>query len=301
MDFRQLMYFIEVAKCKNFTKASEKLHVSQPTLSKMVKNLEDELKVQLIDRSKRQIALTDAGEIVLEDGLKIMDSMEDLSTHLYDLLQLKRGNIKIGIPPLIGVLFFPKIIKGFQALYPDIEIELLERGGNKVMEEVRGGLLDLGVVIMPEDDTPFDCVPFLHDELQLFVHTSHRLADRDKIEMRALQDEAFILFSEDFTLHDRVVGECKKAGFDPNVAYVSSQWDFIGEMIAEQLGISIFPEAIASKVDKRLVTSIPITPSIPWKLVMITKKGKYISKAAQIFMEFIRDAQQHQVDLPIDK
>jgi len=292
MDFRQLTYFIEVAKCNSFTKASEKLHLSQPTLSKMVKGLEEELMVDLIDRSTRQITLTDAGEIVFEEGLKIIESMEDLSTHLYDLMNLKRGKMQIGIPPLIGVLFFPKIIKGFQKLYPDIEINLLERGGNKVMEEVREGLLDLGLVIMPEDDEGFDCVPFLHEKLRLFVHATHRLANRKTVEMHELRDEPFILFSEDFTLHDRVLQECMKAGFDPNVAYVSSQWDFISEMIAEKLGVTIFPEAIARKVDEKIVKSIPIVnPSIPWKLVIITKKGKYISSAAQAFIRFISEVQ----------
>jgi len=289
MDFRQLTYFIEVAQCKSFTKAAEKLHVSQPTLSKMVKNLEDDLDVELIDRSARQIALTDAGEIVLQEGLKIIESMEDLSMHLYDLMHLKRGKIEIGIPPLIGVLFFPRIIKGFQKLYPNIEIDLLERGGNKVMEEVKDGILDLGVVIMPEEDEPFDCIPFLHDELNLFVHADHRLAVRESIKMQELQDEKFILFSEDFTLHDRIIQECRKAGFNPDVAYVSSQWDFISEMIGEQLGIAILPRAIASKVNGELVKSVPIRPSIPWKLVTITKKEKYISRAAQAFIQFIVD------------
>lgn len=292
MDFRQLTYFIEVAKCKSFTKASEKLHLSQPTLSKMVRGLEEDLMVNLIDRSTRQITLTDAGEIVLEKGLKIMESMEDLSTHLYDLMNLKRGKIRIGIPPLIGVLFFPKIIKGFKHLYPDIEMNLLERGGNKVMEEVKDGLLDLGVVIMPEANDDFEYVPFLHEELKLFVHAEHPLANREKVEMYELRDEPFILFSEDFTLHDRVMQECMKAGFNPNVAYVSSQWDFISEMIAEKLGVTIFPEAIARKVDERIVKSIPIVnPPIPWKLVMITKKGKYISSAAQAFIQFISSEQ----------
>ncbi|WLV25362.1 LysR family transcriptional regulator [Aciduricibacillus chroicocephali] len=295
MDFRQLTYFIEVARCQSFTKASEKLHVSQPTLSKMVKNLEDDLAVELIDRSARQITLTDAGEIVLQEGQKIIESMGDLSNHLYDLMHLKRGKIKIGIPPLIDVLFFPRIIKGFKKLYPDIEIDLLERGGNKVMEEVREGLLDLGVVIMPDDETVYNCVPFHHDELNLFVHSGHRLAEREKVDMSELREEAFILFSEDFTLHDKVIEECNKAGYDPHIAYVSSQWDFISEMIGEELGISIFPQAIASKVNERLVKSVPIRPSIPWKLVTITKKGKYISKAAQVFIDFITDEQKNHV------
>ncbi|MEH7520105.1 LysR family transcriptional regulator, partial [Priestia megaterium] len=89
MDIRQLNYFLEVAKLRSFTKASQSLHISQPTLSKMVKNLE-ELEVELIDRSARQIDLTDAGEVVYVQGQKVMASIDELSTYLYDVMNLKK-------------------------------------------------------------------------------------------------------------------------------------------------------------------------------------------------------------------
>lgn len=90
MDIRQLNYFLEVAKLRSFTKASQSLHISQPTLSKMVKNLEEELEVELIDRSARQIDLTDAGEVVYAQGQKVMASIDELSTYLYDVMNLKK-------------------------------------------------------------------------------------------------------------------------------------------------------------------------------------------------------------------
>ncbi len=288
MDIRQLSYFVEVAIQKSFTKASHSLHLSQPTLSKMVKSLEEELNVELIDRSARQIELTDAGEIVLVQSQMILESLNDVSTHLYDLLNLKKGKIRIGIPPLIGVLFFPKIIKGFKELYPDIKINLIEHGANKVQQEVEDGLLDLGVVVLPVDHSKFEITPFIDEELTLFVHCSHPLATKQEIKVQDLQKEEFILFSEDFTLHDRIVQECIRAGFQPNVAYVSSQWDFISEMIGENLGISILPKSIAKKVNQETVKSVSlIDPAIPWQLGIIRKKGKYASYATSEFISYV--------------
>ena len=110
MDIRQLTYFVEVAKHQSFTKAALALHVTQPTLSKMVKNLEEEMEVVLFDRSARQIGLTDAGEVVYEQAQKIIYSLDDLSASLYDVMNLKKGRIKIGLPPVISTLFFPTII-----------------------------------------------------------------------------------------------------------------------------------------------------------------------------------------------
>ena len=171
MDIRHLTYFIEVAKYKSFTEASKSLHLSQSTLSKVVKSLEEELNVELIDRSAKKIELTDAGEIVLAEGEIIMESINDLSIHLYDLMNLKKGKIKIGIPPIIGFLFFPKIIKGFNNLYPDIKINIFEDHSNKVKQDVRDGILDFGVVMLPVDEKEFDVIPFVNEELSLFVHT----------------------------------------------------------------------------------------------------------------------------------
>ncbi|CAK8580399.1 LysR substrate-binding domain-containing protein [Priestia megaterium] len=290
MDIRQLNYFLEVAKLRSFTKASQSLHISQPTLSKMVKNLEEELEVELIDRSARQIDLTDAGEVVYAQGQKVMASIDELSTYLYDVMNLKKGMIKIGIPPLIGVLFFPKIIKGFQQLYPDITIKLIEYGANRVQKAVEKGELDLGVAVLPVNEHLFDINPFISEKMLLYVHNSHPLASKTHVEINELAQEKFILFNEDFTLHDRLIHACQQAGFEPNVAYESSQWDFIGEMIAENLGVSIFPQSIAAKVDSSIVKAVPITnPSISWDLGLILKKDKYISYASKQFLHYMNE------------
>ncbi len=295
MDIRQLTYFIEVAKWKSFTKASAELHISQPSLSKMVRNLEDELEMELIDRSSRQIELTAAGEIAYEQAQMIIESLDSFSTHLYDLMNLKKGKIKIGIPPLIGFLFFPKIIKAFHTAYPEINIQLVEDGANKVKKDVKDGLLDLGVVVLPADEEEFEVVPFVEEEMMLFVHDSHPLAQREQVQMKELAEEDFILFSEDFALHDRIIQECVKAGFRPNVAYESSQWDFISGMIGENLGLSVFPQSIVRKVDPDSVKAIPIIrPAIPWKLGLLLKKGRYVSHATRELIKKITDLHKDQ-------
>jgi DNA-binding transcriptional LysR family regulator len=289
MDIRQLTYFHEVAKHKSFTKASHVLHVSQPSLSKMVRSLEEELGIELLDRSSRQIELTEAGEIVYDQGQMILESMNHLSTHLYDLMNLKRGKIRVGIPPVIGFLFFPAIIRKFKSAYPDIEIELIEQGANKIEEMVGDGLLDLGIVVLPMNEEKFGVIPFISEDLMLFVHASHPFGERDQVEMHELEAESFILFSEDFALHGRIIEECLNAGFAPSISYESSQWDFISGMIGENLGISILPQSIQNKVNQQQVKAIPITtPTIPWNLGIITKKGRYVSHAAKEFIHMLR-------------
>lgn len=287
MDIRHLTYFIEVAKYKSFTKASKSLHLSQSTLSKVVKNLEEELKVELIDRTAKKIKLTDAGEIVLAQGEMIMESINDLSISLYDLMNLKKGKIKIGIPPIIGFLFFPKIITEFNELYPDIKVNIFENDSKRVQQEVKDGILDVGVVMLPVDEKEFDVVPFVSNELSLFVHHSHPLAQRETVEMKELQNETFVLLKQHL-FHDFIIQECLRAGFRPDIAYEISEWNFVIEMISENLGVSIFPKPLEQKVDHEFIKSIPFeNPGIPWNLGLISKKKKHHSPAVREFIRYL--------------
>src|SRR5574342_684376 len=110
MDIRHLEYFSEVAEQLSFTKASQMLHVSQPSISKAIKNLEGELGVPLFYRSSKQLELTDAGKAVLMNAKKVLEAFKNLTLELTDLMDLKSGEIRIGIPPIVGAAFFSKLI-----------------------------------------------------------------------------------------------------------------------------------------------------------------------------------------------
>lgn len=287
MDIRQLTYFIEVAKYESFTKASKSLHLSQSTLSKVVKSIEEELNIELFDRSAKKIKLTDAGEILFSESEKILESMNDLSNNLYELMNLKKGKIRVGIPPIIGFVFFPKIIKGFNNLYPDIKIKIFEDESKIVKERVKDGTLDLGMVMLPADDEEFNTIPLVNNELSLFVHHTHPLAQKKTVEMKELQNETFILLKQQL-YHDFIIQECLRAGFHPEVDYVISEWAFISEMIGENLGISIFPQPVSKIINNELIKAIPIVnPKIPWNLGLITKKRKHATPAVREFIKYI--------------
>ncbi len=288
MDVRHLHYLTEVAKYKNFTRASEALHISQPSLSKMVKSLEEELGTPLFDRAGKQVQLTDAGIIVYEQAESILSSLRDLSDSLYDLMHLKRGTIKIGIPPIIGTLFFPTIIKAFREQYPEIDIQLVEYGAKRMQKFVEQGEVDVGVVLLPVDENMFFTTPLARETLQLVVHKSHPLAQHSTISLKELKDETLISFHEDFTMHEMVYNECLKNGFTPNIAFKSSQWDFIGELVAANLGIALFPYSLCEKLDLEHMKVINLENAIPWEIALIVKKDRYISYATQAFIDYIK-------------
>src|SRR5512142_1244457 len=124
VDVQALRYFVEVAKQQGFTRASETLHVTQPAISKMVRALEDELGTPLLVRERRRVTLTDAGRMVLERAQGVLDSLQGIEDEVVELSALRRGRLRIGFPPIVGVAFFPPLLAEFHQAHPGIVLEL---------------------------------------------------------------------------------------------------------------------------------------------------------------------------------
>jgi DNA-binding transcriptional LysR family regulator len=287
MEIRQLQYFVQVARLNSFSRAAESLFITQPTISKMIRNLEQELGADLFYREGKTIRLTDAGEILLAKAQNIVESFVSLSSELDGLRNLQRGHIRIGLPPMVGASFFPAVIGEFHRRYPDVTIRLHEDGAKKVEDDVENGLLDIGAIVLPVNTAKFHCFTFVEEKLELLVPVGHRLASADSVKLKELESEEFVLFREDFALHDRIITECVKAGFQPKVVYESSQWDLISRMVAAGMGIALLPETICRDMDRSRITVIPLTePVIPWQLGMIWRRDRYLSFAAREWIAF---------------
>lgn len=295
MDIRQLQYLVEVARLKSFTKAAEALFITQPTISKTVRLMEEELGVVLFNRQGKQIELTDAGRIIVDRATDILISFQNLSSELDDLRNLKRGYIRIGLPPMVGSSFFPKLMGLFHQRYPEITIRLFEDGAKKVEIDVAEGALDLGVVVLPTMDEGLGCFPFVEEKLNLIVPPGHPFAGQKEARLGELADEYFIMFREDFALHDRIIRECENAGFHPKLIYESSQWDLISQMVAAGLGIALLPEAVCREMAPDRVSIIPLVdPVIPWKLGIIWREDRYQSFAAREWLRVAREVLQQE-------
>ena len=287
MELRHLRYFLEVGKQKSVTRAAETLHISQPALSKMIKSLEDEIGIPLMIRSNKQNEITDAGNVVLEYAQKMTSLMDEMNSTLNDLTHLKRGKIHIGLPPIIGSLFFPKVMAKFHRDYPNIEIKITEYGGARVVKSVEEGEFELGVAVLPIDDKELNVFPFLAEEMRLLVPYSHRYANRESVELKELVDEEFIFYHEEFSLHDIMRKKFINEGFEPKILFKTSQWDFMTEMVAAQMGVTILPESICERASHKDLKQIHLNPPVMWELAVITRKDRYLSYAGRKLINFI--------------
>lgn len=289
LDIRHLEYFAEVAKHLSFTKAASTLHVSQPSLSKAIQNLEGELGVPLFYRSPKQLELTDAGKAVLINTKNVLDAFHNLTSELNNIAELKKGEVKIGIPPIMGAAFFSALISQYKETSPLIDIHLTEVGSKVIKEGVEDGNLDIGLICnIPIKNDSFEVIKLLKDPLMVIVHKENPLAANQVISFSQLENEPFILYRKDFSLHDRILDVCLKNEFTPNVVCETSQKDFIVEMVGAKLGIALLPSKICQEL-KNDIVAIPFEhPEIYLELGMIWKKNKYQSFAVQEFIDIAK-------------
>ena len=153
MDIRQLEYFTELAKTKNFRKASENLHLSQPALSKSIRLLEEELNTVLIARTNKSFELTDTGEALLRKAVFLLQQFHDIYKTIEDVRLSNQGEIKIGIPNILGFLCYFELICEFQKKYPGIKIAVSGEGTKDINAALRAERLDLGLGMLSEKCT----------------------------------------------------------------------------------------------------------------------------------------------------
>lgn len=289
MELSDLKYFTAVVEQGSFSKAAAHIFVSQPTLSRTVKNLEKKLGVALLERSTRKLILTDAGKLVYEQAKKIIGATNELTVLLNDLMDHPSGEIRIGIPPLIGTLFFSQIARKFRDIHPDVSLHLIEFGAKKIEQLILDNEIDVGIVVLPVNTKNFDILPILKEAFMVFTSIEHPLAQKEMIDLAELANENFIIFTPEFSLHHLIIEKCKSAGFYPNIVYESSQWDLITELVHENLGITLFPKTIYEKMNPKDIKAIPIQRPFMWELGVITKKDNYLSFGLRSLLDFLEE------------
>jgi DNA-binding transcriptional LysR family regulator len=286
VDVHALRYFVEVARLQGFTRASEALHVTQPAISKAVRALEEELGAPLLVRERRRVVLTDAGRTVLERAQGILDALRGIEEDVVELSSLRRGRLRLGMPPIVGVTFFPPLLAEFHEAHPGIVLELREEGSHDIEALVASRELDVGAVVLPTDERTFATLPFVRDELRVVLPRGHRLARRRAIALRELAAEPFVLYRPEFALHGHVIDACRRAGFKPTVASESSHWDFIVEMVSARIGVALLPQTICRQLDARRVRTVRMKePTIPWNVALVWRRDRQLPPATRAWLE----------------
>ncbi|OBT14004.1 LysR family transcriptional regulator [Vibrio sp. UCD-FRSSP16_10] len=290
---KALHYFVTLINTGSFTKASELLFVTQPTISKALKSLEATYAQALIYRNGRDIALTEAGKIVFQYAESMLFQQKEMEVRLSDLQQLKSGKITLGIPPMVGHLY-THLIQEFSHLYPDIEVSIVESGSRKLESDVVKGKIDISITMLTQADSHFNTWPMGTHRILAVLPKTPQWQNIETIDIVDLKDLPFYLYNSEFVISEVISQMCLEHGFTPNIGVRSSQWDFLAAMVKSGMGVSFMPEPICQRLNSNDYYFIPMKQNIRWELAAIWSKDHYISKASEAMLDLIRSNQPHE-------
>lgn len=289
MDFRALQAFVAVVRAGGFTAAADSLRTTQPTVSKLIRQLEDEMGQQLLQRNSRQSRLTDAGQIVFLHAEALLLSAANIHAELADLKEARRGELRIGVPPLGPHLFVP-LIRAYKLRHSEIELKFFEDGSRAIEAELIEGKLELGGLLAPLDESRFDHVMLIDDRLALLAPARSRWMRFETVRLSELAQEPLIMFLEPYMLNERIEAACRQCGFTPKIAGRSGQISFIHELVRSGVGVALLPKSeLHSLGPGEFAVSSLVDPEIPWRIDLAWLRGAYLSQAARRWLDFMRD------------
>jgi DNA-binding transcriptional LysR family regulator len=243
VESSELRAFVVLAGELHFRKASERLFLSQPALTKKIQRLEEKVKGALFVRSRRKVALTDAGKSLLPKAAKLLQDAEDALREIRAAIEGRAGTLRIGfgIASVSDVL--PRTILRFRKLYPNVELQMREMPSPLQVSSLIEGRLDAGILRMPISNPRLTSVPLFSEYLVLATPADVPL--RPKQGIRRFRDHGFIFVSPSVseTFHDRVLSLCLRAGFSPRVVQEANELLTILHLVRAGVGVSLVPRS----------------------------------------------------------
>lgn len=292
MEFRQIRYLLEIVHRGGFTRAAESLGIAQPSLSIAVQKLEDELGVTLLNRQERKISLTAEGRAFLEGARQIEELVNHVVHEMAEFSGLERGEIRIGVPVMLGAYFFPSVIADFMQQYPKLKLSIHSDGAKKIQAMVESGELDLGVVASADFPDSIAWRSLLREEMVACVSSSHPLAGMLSMTLYELAREPLLLFNEGYFQRQYLTEAMAHLGLSPKVVFETNLVPLLKKLVAGGNGITTLLKIAVTEPD---LVAIPFAPPIFVEAVVVWKKSTYLSKATRAFIEFIEQLQNHHV------
>ncbi|MBM7843172.1 LysR family transcriptional regulator [Herpetosiphon giganteus] len=247
MEFSQLRYFEAVARLGNVTKAAHEQHIAQPSMSKALQALEQEVGVQLFDRVGRGVELSDAGHVLLPYARRILAEIQAARQALQARADLTVGHVSLGVTPTVGTRLIPQALAAFNRRYQGIQLELHEAGASELVELLNAGVVDLAIVSALVHGV--ESTTLLSEPLVVAVSQQHRFAQRQSVLASELRDEGFILFPQGYELRNYTLQLCEQAGFAPRIVLDGGEMDTVVSLVAAGLGVAVVPQLA---IDQRI-------------------------------------------------
>ncbi|MDY6450023.1 DNA-binding transcriptional regulator HcaR [Acinetobacter faecalis] len=288
MELRHLRYFITVAEELNFSKAALKLYTAQPSLSQQIKDLEEDVGVRLLNRTKRKVELTDEGAVFLEQARLTLAQADKAVAMARQVSQAKQQMLRIGFVPVAEMKIFPYVLPNLRVQNSDLKIELLSLNNNEQMKALKKGDIDIAFTRHNFTSEEIESTFVLREPLMFILPKDHPLAKYDRIPVKALNGIDFIIPSSEqsYTLHHTILNFAKEHGIEFNIVQTADNILFNINSIGMGLGCTILPAYITPlSMDHSVVR--PLNVELPQIDLYVSHRKDNTSNAVKRFMELL--------------
>ncbi|MCS7463343.1 LysR family transcriptional regulator [Paenibacillus doosanensis] len=284
MELRQLEYFIAVSEELHFTRAAEKLGISQPTLSQQIRALEDELDIPLFDRIGKKIAITEAGSILLEQSLQIVRNLQNVKDSIAELHNYKKGSFVVGALPSDLDYRISNLLIDYHKEFPKIWLKIVS--SVEIAAQVLENEVDIGIGIMPFPDDRLVRIPLCREEYVLVVSERHAWAGRDSIGIEELRGLDTVMFPSGLIGRELVDDCCRKYGFTMNTIMETTSITSVIHLVKANIGATVQPLPLIRSLNDPALRTIRIADDPPTRNIgIIYRTDRFLGHAAKAFMQ----------------
>ncbi|MGE7837341.1 LysR substrate-binding domain-containing protein [Viridibacillus arvi] len=283
MEIRQLHYFLMLSNELHFTEAAYKLGISQPTLSQQIKVLEDELGVPLFDRLGKKIVKTEAGQLLEQYALQVVQQLENAKKSIEDLSNLKTGHLRVAVLPSDLDYRMTSVLIDFHKEFPNIKVQVIPSIDilNKVLENE----VDIGVGLEIQPDSRLNRIPFHSETYSLFVHKEHESAKKNIIIPEELENLPLVMYPKGFSGRDLIDTWCENQDISIDTIMETGSVTSLFQLAKAGIGATIQPSKLIESFQSLGIRAISIKHSPTRNLEMFYRNDKYLTESAKAFMK----------------
>lgn len=294
VELKQLEFFVSVCQELHFTRAAEKLGISQPSLSQQIRILEHEVGSPLFDRIGKKTMITEAGHILLKHCYNMFHELEQARMAIGELQGLKRGILKIGALHSVMNRLLPPAVMAFHHNYPHIELVLSDLRHGEIIEKLLHNELDLGIVYYPVQNEDLKIMHLYDETLSLVVPDSHALSQLTEAKLEVLHEVPMVSLQRSYYLREFLDKTFKENGIAAKIVMELNTYDAVIRMVSEGAGAAILPFSYANQKKLDAVSVIPLVdPVLQVAIGIAYRRNKYLCAASQVFLQQVSTSANH--------
>jgi DNA-binding transcriptional LysR family regulator len=289
-SLNSLLVFHEVAKHRSFSKAAEELFISQPAVTKHIKELELKVGIGLIQRGRGGFALTETGKILFKYTHKISSHLMEIENVFWNLQKDHHGLLKIGTTESYSKCLMPKLLSGFQSSHPSIKIALDVGNSDEIEKSLLVYKNDLGLIGVTKISSKLKTIPFLKEPLVLIVSPNHPLAKRKVVSLKELEGYPFIIRAKGSTTRRIVLQAFRDLNIRPSLLIEAGSSEFIKQWVSEGKGVSVIVKRIVEDEEKRgIIKTVPLSEKVYLEVALFYLKEERSNPTIKTFVHFVEN------------